>query len=561
MMIDLEAPIKEVTVYADRALITRRGSIELEPGEHSLRINNLPLFFHDSLRAAGQGPQGTRILDVDITTAFNSHAPDSEIRALQDELEQLRRQNQILSARQESLKERRHWLHSLGEQSRDFARGLAQGQMKPQDCADFFSFMADQSLQDAQTSLDLENQARQLQREIDAKKRELNSKEGNEQPDRLAALIALELAVAGEVTLEISYIVLNASWHPQYDVRVHLDEDTSHGGVELTYIGMVQQSSGERWDDVELSLSTARPSLASIVPEMKPWYLNVFSPPPPPAPMMRSAPAQSKASMLYASLPPAAPGGASDGMPVSVGAAYYGSETADENNITMDALAPAPVEVATAAVEHTGSSLIFRVGRSVDVPSDNSSHKTIIARDDIPCEFDYVSAPAIEENLHLRATVTNTTERTLLTGDASIFLGSEYVGTTQIKMTAPGERFKLFLGIDDAIKVKRDLTERSVDKGNLLQNDLRRSTYAYQITVHNYASAPRKIEVRDHLPVSQHERIKVKIQHIQPQPAERSKLELLTWNFTLPADGELKLEYRFVIEHPQNLRVIGLPER
>jgi hypothetical protein len=41
-MSDLEAPIKEATVYANCALVTRRGSIHLDAGEHELRINNLP---------------------------------------------------------------------------------------------------------------------------------------------------------------------------------------------------------------------------------------------------------------------------------------------------------------------------------------------------------------------------------------------------------------------------------------------------------------------------------------------------------------------------------------
>ena len=53
-MAELEAPIKDVTVYSDRALITRRGTLQLEAGEHELRINNLPQFIRDSLRAAGQ---------------------------------------------------------------------------------------------------------------------------------------------------------------------------------------------------------------------------------------------------------------------------------------------------------------------------------------------------------------------------------------------------------------------------------------------------------------------------------------------------------------------------
>ncbi len=544
-MIDLEAPIKEVTVYADCALVTRRGSTELEAGEHELRINNLPQFSRDSLRAAGQGPQGTRILNVDITTAFYSRAPEEELQTLQNELEQFQQQQYLLQARQDALKERRQWLHTLGEQSRDFAKGLAQGQMKPQDCADFFSFMADQSLQDTKASLELEKQIRQIQSEIDAKQRELNAKRRTGLTDRLAATITLELPTAGEVTLEISYRVDKASWHPQYDVRVQMSDEQSQGEVELTYMGMVQQATGERWENVALALSTARPSLAAVLPELQPWYLKAYTPPPP---------------MPYAAAQPAP-------SISGFGATRLMAKTATNNRLDEDTLssieaaAPPPVaaEIATTTVERTGTALVFRVGHAVDIPSDNSPHKTTIAQDRLPCTFDYVSAPALEENAHLRATITNTTERVLLKGDVSIFLGSEYVGTTKMKMTAPNEQFQIFLGIDDAIKIKREPIERAVDKGNLLQNDLRRSTYAYLITVHNYAAVPRKIVIEDHLPVPQHERIKVKVLQIQPQPAEHTKLEILTWKFTLPADGEQKIEYRFVVEHPQGLKVIGLP--
>jgi uncharacterized protein (TIGR02231 family) len=125
-------------------------------------------------------------------------------------------------------------------------------------------------------------------------------------------------------------------------------------------------------------------------------------------------------------------------------------------------------------------------------------------------------------------------------------------------MTSPREQFKIFLGIDDTIKVKREQLERSVEKGALLQSDLRRITYAYRITLHNYTAFERKIVLRDQLPVSQHERIKVKTQTIQPLPTERTKLEILTWRFALAADGEYKVEYRYTVEHPQDNKVTGL---
>lgn len=554
-MIDIEAPIKEVTVYADRALVMRCGRVELEAGEQELRVNNLPQFLRDSLRAAGRGPKGIRILNVDITTAFKSRPPETEVVTLQDELERLTQNQQLLEARRSALNDRCQWLRALGEQSRDFAKGLAQGQMKPQDCADFFSFAANQALQDAEAAQSIELELKHLQQEVDAKKRELAQMQGNILPDRLAAVVVVSLAEAGEFELELSYLVKGASWHPQYDVRVQMTDEKGSGEVELTYVGVVQQSTGERWEDVDLSLSTARPSLAAVLPELDPWYLNVYTPPVP-APLRAARPRMASMAGIQGDQHPNI---AVQPMAMTTMALVDEGpfdELQEEQTQKKELRA---ADVATAMVEQTGTALIFRVGRSVDIPSDNSPHKTTIARDNIPCAFDYVSAPLLDEQVHLRASIENTTDRVLLSGDASIFLSSEYVGTTMVKTTAPMEKFKIFLGIDDNIKVKRELVERNVEKGNALQGNIRRISYAYHITVHNYAGVSRKIVIRDHLPVSQHERVKVKVQNVQPTPTERTKLELITWQFSLAADGEQKIEYRFVVEHPQDMRVIGLP--
>ncbi len=549
MLIDIDAPIKEVTVYSDRALVIRSEKVELEAGEHELRVNNLPQFQRDSLRASGSGTAAIRILNVDVTTAFRSRPPEAEIVTLQDELEQLIKRQQLLEARKSALNDRRQWLRALGEQSRDFAKGLSKGQMKPQDLAEFFSFASNQALQDAEAAQNIETELEHVQQEVQAKKRELAQLKRNQLPDRLAAIVAVSLAEAGELELELSYVVMGASWYPQYDVRVQMAEGKDTGEVELTYVGVVQQSTGERWENVGLSLSTARPSLAAVLPELDPWYLNVYTPPVP-TPLRAASPRIASTSGL--------PGNQHANMvqPMAMAAMGLADDTQQEQVLEKEYIT---ADIATATVEQTGTALIFRAGRSVDIPSDNSPHKTTIAQDNLPCVFDYVSAPLIEEQVHVRASIENTSDRVLLNGDANIFLSSEYVGTTRVKTTAPTEKFKVFLGIEDNIKVKRELLERNVERGNPLQGNLRRISYAYRITVHNYASSPRRVVIRDHLPVSQHEKIKVKIQNIQPAPTEHTKLELITWKCALPAGGEQKIEYRFVVEHPQDVRVIGLP--
>lgn len=547
-MTDLATSIKEVTVYADRALVTRVGSLHLPAGEHELRVNDLPSFLRESLRATGRGPQGTRILDVDVTTAFHSRPPEAEILALQTQCDLLQRQIDLIQARQQALNDRREWLRALGERSQDFAHGLARGRMKPQDCADFFSFTASQALQDAEAAQDLDVQLKQMREDLAAKQREMAGKRGYDRPDRLSAVVSVDVPAEGDFTLELSYLVMQARWHPQYDVRVTMDEDGNHGEVELTYTGLVQQSTGENWEQVSLALSTARPSQSAILPELEPRYLDIYTPPQPlmapgaPAMATRAAPMRAKRRLS---------GQEDYEEPMQL--AYAGGVLAQELPPPMQA------EIATATVEQTGTAYVFKIARSVNIPSDNSPHKTTIARDSLPCDFDYVSAPVLDPTVHLRAKIANTTERVLLPGESSIFLSGEYVGTTRIKMTSPREEFKIFLGIDDSIKVKREQIERGVEKGVLLQSDQRRITYAYRITIHNYAAFTRNIVLRDQLPVSQHERIKVKTQAISPAPSERTKMEILTWRFPLAADGEYKLEYRYAVEHPQDVQVRGLP--
>ena len=66
------------------------------------------------------------------------------------------------------------------------------------------------------------------------------------------------------VKLKVSYLVSNATWAPSYDVRVQADETR----MKLLYYGNISQNSGEDWNNVELVLSTARPSSGGTLPKL-----------------------------------------------------------------------------------------------------------------------------------------------------------------------------------------------------------------------------------------------------------------------------------------------------
>jgi uncharacterized protein (TIGR02231 family) len=156
----------------------------------------------------------------------------------------------------------------------------------------------------------------------------------------------------------------------------------------------------------------------------------------------------------------------------------------------------------------------------------------------------------------LQAIVTNPmTGATLLPGTANIFRDNTFVGTVPLENISPGQEFKLNLGIDEGLKIERELVERQVDK-KLISNQ-RRTSYAYRLMVTNLQQVPANLTLKEQLPVSRNEQIKVRLTLTNPKivPGE---MGLLEWEISLPPQAKQELYYQFVVEHPPELKVTGL---
>ena len=543
MDFDLTTTITGVTVYPDRAQVTRKGALRLDaPGEHTLRIGGLPLaLLSDSVRASGKGPAGMRILAVEQAHEANPSAPEETIKALQAEIERLEREIALLDERLRSVAERQSWLSTLGDQAaRSLAWGIARGSTKPEDASGLFAYAGEQAQYLASSRQEIQTTRDETQRTLDARRRELARLGGAGRPDRIAASVRIEAPAAGQVEIELSYLLYGASWRPRYDARV----DTAAGRVKLTQQALVSQSTGEDWSDVALALSTARPSAATRLPdEPDPWYLDLYRPTPPPAPAPRMA---YKASASLAA-----------GMAADMAAPMAAQ--------AMDRLEEAAVaaEFAGAEIERAGSAQVFRVPGGVGVPSDGEPHLFGIGEYETQAKMDYVAQPVYSPGAHLRATATNTAGRVLLPGELHVFQagagGDEYVGQTRLDLTAENAELPLYLGVDDNLTVKRELVERDTDKGSLLQRGVRKTTFGYRVTLANRTGAAQHVTLQDVLPVPRNERIKLNTLEMKPQPSERTKLEQLTWELDLAPNEEKKVEWRFVVESPTDADVTNLP--
>src|SRR5207302_725000 len=70
--------------------------------------------------------------------------------------------------------------------------------------------------------------------------------------------------------LLVSYFISGARWYPGYDIQLVPDK----GQVLVNFAGLVSQETGEDWEAVQLTLSTAVPSQATEFPRLATWKIG-----------------------------------------------------------------------------------------------------------------------------------------------------------------------------------------------------------------------------------------------------------------------------------------------
>ncbi|MEV6971839.1 DUF4139 domain-containing protein, partial [Hamadaea sp. NPDC051192] len=174
---------------------------------------------------------------------------------------------------------------------------------------------------------------------------------------------------------------------------------------------------------------------------------------------------------------------------------------------------------------------------------------------EMQARLDYVTAPVTAEDAVLRATVVNSTTHTLPPGRASLFHDGDFVGATALEPWAPEEERELALGVDDRVRVERELTKRSASKATL--GSTRRTETEYEIRVANHADRAITVTVLDQVPVTRDGAITVKETIAEPTPAERSDLGVLTWKLALAPQGTAKIRFGVRVEAAKGVEIAG----
>ncbi|MBK1988059.1 mucoidy inhibitor MuiA family protein [Sphaerospermopsis aphanizomenoides BCCUSP55] len=528
----VQSKIVAVTVYGDKALVTRRGVVSLTGEERELLITPLPVTLEtESVRVSGTGTVGVRLLGVSSDRIYTTEPVAERVAQLTRQIQQLEAEKRHLQAQIDALALQSNFIAGLGDKTEEpFAQSLSRKNLSLSETLDFLNFIGSQYSEYAIASGECKTQQHELDKQLQSLRSALQKIQTPQPKESLSIIVGLEVSGEGEFELEMSYVVNRASWKPLYDLRV----DSTSNILHLTYLAEITQTTGEDWLDVALTLSTAKPGLGTLPPKLKPWYIDT--------PHLR---ANDTLTVQRSMSPPPA-------MAVLLPAPSSMSKQVTEEDEELSLQA----ETVVTEVSKQGSVVTFKLNSGGNIPSDGAPHKTTIFQDDFPCKFNYVGMPRLVSFAYLQANVKNSSDgAVLLPGKANIFRDTIFVGATQLENIAPGQEFKINLGIDEGLKIERDLVERQVDKK--LMSSQRRVTYAYRVVITNLLNKEASLKLTDQLPVSRNEQIKVRLTRSNPQ-IQLSEIGILEWDIVLAAQEKQEVYYQFTVEHPPELTVLGL---
>lgn len=522
--------ITEVTVYPGSARVNREAAIDLSAGSQSIVFEDiLGKVDENSISVTGHGEAQVKIYGAYLKKEYLKEASDERVKGLENNIEALEDKISVENNNLKALEQEEEFLNSIklfsGEQiPKDLVTTMPSG-TKLKEVLDFLVFNL-KDLQEKKENIRLK--VREWNKEKEKFVSELKSLRGASQKLKRSIVVDLEATKSGKFSLVVSYLVTGANWRPLYDARVKFEQEE----VELTSFGVVTQTTGEDWENVKLTLSTAKPTLGGRMPEVEAWFLR-------PAEIMRKK--MMRAMAMSESTSPQD--------------AFYPEQKEESKE--------EEAQLVFTEVAQEGLSIVYQIFKPASIKSDGSEMKFPVTTQTLKANLEYSTYPRSSPYAYLGSRVKNAQNLQLLAGQVNVFLDENFVGKSSIDNIGPGEEFDLYLGVDEGVKVKREQLSKKTDDvliGNISSSSLK-TTFTYRIRIENYKLKKMKVIILESLPVSENDRIKVKIFDEKPEPKEKdwkARKGVWRWEFELEPQAKQEILYSYLIEHPREMIVSGL---
>jgi hypothetical protein len=570
--------IDKVAVYPNNALVTREVEVPDGPGLIELIVAPMPDQIVPSTMYS-EGAAGLRVLTTRFTTRNVLEDTSEERRKLEAEKEKYQVLGHKFDVEIATAMKNLELLNRLEATTEKSTR-------TGDEVIVVAKYVMEQRTEKNKEMVSLQEQKRLNDVQLAFLARKMGELgRGSGRMEREAVLVVdRETGKGGKVRL--NYLVGSVAWRPEYKLRAgKINED-----VQVDYLANLMQHSGEDWNQVKITLSTAQPLLNASPPElcMLQPILAIRGtqgvPPMPTAAMPAELPAyantkkaddlkqealqlRSQATLNFSN------GSVKDQLD---GNKFLNEASAVEQNIEL--MRPRSEVIAglkgkaggrpTGSSNSDGPSVTYHLPAKLTVPSRNDEQVIEVVKLNLAPKYYYKAVPVLNRHVYRLADLVNKSSHILLPGEATMYQGTDFVGRMPMPLVAIGEEFTAGFGVDTQLQIQRQMVDqtRNTHGGNQVLS------YDYRILVSSFKSEPVKLQLWDRLPKGETESVGVVLVKSAPELSkdgiylrESRPNNLLRWDLDVPANcnGEkaFPVSYEFRMELDRQLAITGFQSR
>jgi uncharacterized protein (TIGR02231 family) len=539
----VQSKVVRVIVYPQWAYVTREAELAIPAGMSRFIFRGLPPWIdEDSVRVNLNEARGITIVGASTQTVFLARSDEEEVRRAEEEVVRLRDQIADLNTELASLLEEKKYLQELtpwklGKTPQDGApRAVTLAELR-----ELKIFIQRDLLANMKQANGIERRIRALNPELAAREKAWQTVQNRGRLEQKEIAVELEARSDSRAQLTVSYLISGASWYPVYDARAHSEK----GNVTFACKAVVQQSTGEDWSGASFTLSTIQPYLVREKPKLLPWYVNVEN-------ITRETQQQIESE--------AAPRFRSEETKGRMEKMAAIQEKQQDELKKMDVDAQQAFKSVNdnafqalkmiRTVEERGTTVEFAVPSTFTIKADGKPAVLPIGSADLETSRRYYAAPAISKSTYVTGEIRNNAGFVFLPGEVKVYIDGNFMGKSAIDCVAQGEKFELYLGLEERIQVSRELDMKKSSTRSA--GDRKRLQVTFVLEVKNYLKSPVNIEIRDQIPVSQDSAVKVKLIEIFPF-VETIDKGIITWPLSLQPEETKQLRFEFQMEYPVNI--------
>lgn len=319
------------------------------------------------------------------------------------------------------------------------------------------------------------------------------------------------LKCQGRTDVKLSYVIPNAGWKMAYQARMN----TKTQSVEFVANATVYQATGEDWNDIKLSISTANLKRLNTPPSVNPIYIRTHQPKDRTKVLTRKFEKRTHLSTV--------------------------AKPQDQQSSRK------PAELA----------MKLRALEKISLKSDGSGVMVKLAKVKKRVDYGFESIPKLFPFVYHRIRIANPFDFPMLAGPISVFRNGRFIAKTFSKRIAPGQPIALSMGIDNQMQIKRWVKEEKRYKAGTFSST-QRLVHRYLIEVGNWTKKSRTISVIENIPVSQVKDIKIHLDKKATKPSEWNRKDgILTYRIKLQPRSKKQIMISYHVDLPDDYKVSG----